>query len=257
MKLFYRKIGEGRPLVILHGLFGQSDNWNTLGKKFAEYNFEVYLVDLRNHGNSPHSTIWNYQVMSEDVYELITDLALKQVTIIGHSMGGKVAMTLAIQHTEVIDKLIVSDIAPKFHKPDNEDVMNALMAIDLNTINTRKEAEKELSNYIHQPGVIQFLLKNIYWKDENGKGNLAWKFNNSDIVTQIKNVSEAIQSDWPCTISTLFIRGEKSNYILDEDIEQIHEQFPNCTLKTIPNAGHWVHADNPIDFFETVINFIQ
>jgi esterase len=257
MKLFYRKIGEGKPLIILHGLFGQSDNWNTLGKKFAEHQFEVYLVDLRNHGNSPHSNIWNYQVMSDDIHELITELGLKNVTLLGHSMGGKVVMKLAIQHPELIDKIIVSDIAPKFHKPDNEDVINALRSINLKTFNTRKEAEKELAHYIHQPGIIQFLLKNIYWEDDNDKGSLTWKFNKTDIINQIKNISEAIESDRPCTINTLFIRGEKSNYIFDEDIEHIHDLFPNCTLKTIPNAGHWVHADNPLIFFETVINFIQ
>ena len=255
MKLFYRKIGEGQPLIILHGLFGQGDNWNTMAKKFAEFGFEVYLLDLRNHGNSPHDTIWNYSVMSDDILEFVRDLDLKNSILLGHSMGGKVAMLFSIRHPHLVRKLIVSDIAPKYHRPNNESVLNALKAIDLSKINTRKEAQKILENNVSDSGVVQFLLKNIYWKETSGGDKLMWKFNDKIILLHIQNVSEAIESSDPCYTHTLFVRAEKSNYILDSDLESIGKLFPNYTLKTIANAGHWVHADNPSDFLQTVIDF--
>ena len=146
MKLFYRKIGEGQPLIILHGLFGQSDNWNTLAKQFAEQNFQVFTVDLRNHGLSPHSDDFNFQVMSDDVLELITDNQLRNVILIGHSLGGKVAMELAIKHPEVIDKLVVVDIAPKYYPVHHQSVLQALEAVDFSLVKTRKQAEEILSN---------------------------------------------------------------------------------------------------------------
>lgn len=264
MKLFYRKIGEGQPLIIMHGLFGQSDNWNTLGKQFSEQGFEVYLVDLRNHGNSPHSDEWNYQVMSDDIFELINDLKLsqnKKIILLGHSMGGKIAMQFAVLHPELLDKIIVVDICPKFHLPDNENVLRALSAMDLTTMKTRKEAETFLSDYINDFGVKQFLLKNIYWKenkdDVNTFGTLAWKFNVKTIIQEIKNISEAVVNEKPCEVPALFIRGEKSNYILNEDFKMIKKMFPNSNINTVLGAGHWVHADKPKEFFESVIAFIK
>jgi pimeloyl-ACP methyl ester carboxylesterase len=264
MKLFYRKIGEGHPLIILHGLFGQSDNWNSLGKQFAEQGFEVYLVDLRNHGNSPHSEVWNYQVMSDDIYELIVDAGLlqnKNIILLGHSMGGKVVMQFAIQHPDLLEKIIVADIGPKFHLPDNKDVMQALQAIDLKQIKTRKELEVALSLYINDIGTKQFLLKNSYWKDavENTDniGTLKWRFNLKTISQEIDNISEAITSDEPCNVPALFIRGALSNYILEDDYNSIKELFPNSKIETIADAGHWVHANKPKEFYEEVILFIK
>ena len=164
MKLFYRKIGSGQPLLILHGLFGQSDNWNSLAKLFAEKGFEVFTIDLRNHGLSPHDDEWDYETMSKDVLELITDCNLQQVDLIGHSMGGKVAMRLAIDYPELINKLIVVDISPKYYPIHHQSVLEALNAVDFSILKTRKEAETVLSNYITDFGTKQFLLKNIYWK---------------------------------------------------------------------------------------------
>jgi pimeloyl-ACP methyl ester carboxylesterase len=264
MKLFYKKIGIGQPLIILHGLFGQSDNWNTLGKQFSEQGFEVYLVDLRNHGNSPHSDLWNYQIMSDDIFELITDLGLlqnKHIILLGHSMGGKVAMKFAIQYREVLDKLIVVDIAPKFHLPDNQLVVEALTGIDLKDIKTRKELEVALSGYINDFGTRQFLLKNSYWKenpqDPDNSGVLEWKFNVTILLRDMKNISEAVSSHSFCDVPALFIRGALSNYILDEDIAPIADIFTNARIATIAGAGHWVHADKPKEFYEQVISFIK
>ncbi len=264
MKLFYRKIGEGQPLIILHGLFGQSDNWNSIGKQFAEQGFQVYLADLRNHGNSPHSEIWNYQVMSDDIFELIADADLlhhKNIILLGHSMGGKVAMQFAVQHPDLLKQIVVVDIGPKFHLPDNQLVLQALNAIDLKEMKTRKEVELILSQYISDYGTKQFLLKNIYWKENNenadNTGVLEWRFNLKTIIQEIKNVSEEIVSDDPCDVPALFIRGALSNYILNADIDFIKTMFVRATIATIEGAGHWVHADKPKEFYQCVVSFIK
>jgi esterase len=259
MKLFYRKYGQGQPLIILHGLFGQSDNWNTLAKQFAAAGFEVYSVDQRNHGLSPHSDVWNYNVMSDDILELIQDNHLQHVILLGHSMGGKTAMQFAIQHPKLLDKLIVVDIAPKQYPNQNQDVLKGLQAVDLNLIKTRKEVDAILSNYISDEGTKQFLLKNLYWKEN---GELAWRFNLNIIAKQIENVGEAIPiaigtNDIPCKTPALFIRGEKANYILDDDWKLIQEIFSNSTLETIADAGHWVHAEKPKEFFDCVMKVIK
>lgn len=253
MKLFYRKYGQGKPLLILHGLFGQSDNWNMLAKQFAEKGFEVYALDLRNHGLSPHSAVWDYNVMSEDLKELITDLNLNKVVLLGHSMGGKVAMTFAFNYPELLEKLIVVDIGPKYYPPHHQDVLRALTAVNFNTIKTRKEAEAVLSDFISDYGTKQFLLKNIYWKNDD---TMAWRFNLNVIEKNIDTVGVATFSDQSCSLPTLFIRGENSRYILDADLADIHEQFPISTLTTIAKAGHWVHAEQPNAFFESVVGFV-
>lgn len=252
--LFFRKYGSGQPLIILHGLFGQGDNWSTLARQFAEQGFEVYLVDLRNHGLSPHSDVWNYQLMSDDIKELINDNDLKHVILMGHSMGGKVAMQFAIQHPELLDKLIVVDIAPKYYPVHNIDVLDALNAVDFSIVKNRKEVENILSETLTDFGIKQFLLKNIYWKENN---ELDWRFNLKVITKQVENVGEAIPSGTTCSTPTLFIRGEKSNYILDEDLNMIQDIFQFSKLETIAGAPHWVHAEKPKEFFECVMRFIK
>jgi len=280
MKLFYRKFGEGQPLqphpsalleegegigreplIILHGLFGQSDNWNTLAKQFSEQGFEVYTVDQRNHGLSPHSDVWNFKVMSEDILELIKEHQLKNVILLGHSMGGKTAMQFAIDYPEYLNKLIVADIAPKYYPMHHQGVMAALQAVDFNVVKTRKEVEAVLSKYISDFGTKQFLLKNIFWIDDT---EMAWRFNLKVIIQQIENVGqnvehvgEAMPVDIVCEVPTLFLRGEHSNYVLDEDRDLIQELFPNSILETIEGAGHWLHAEKPKEFFESVMKFIK
>jgi esterase len=254
MKLFYRKFGQGQPFIILHGLFGQSDNWNTLAKQISEAGYEVYVVDQRNHGLSPHSTTWDYHSMSDDIQELAQDLGLEKCILLGHSMGGKTAMQFALEHSALLDKLIVADMAPRYYLPHHQSVLQGLQAVDFKTIKNRKEAEHILSQYIDDNGTKQFLLKNIYWKDN---GEMDWRFNLNVINKEIENVGKAIQADASCDVQTLFVRGEKSDYIQDSDLELIHEIFPRSYVETIPGAGHWIHAEQPKAFLKCILDFVN
>jgi esterase len=254
MKLAYRKYGSGQPLIILHGLFGQSDNWNTHAKLFAEQNFEAYTVDMRNHGLSPHSDNFSYQLMSDDVVELITDNNLNNVILLGHSMGGKVAMQFAIAHPQLLNKLIVADMAPKYYPPHHTKIIAGLKSVDFKNIKSRREVESVLADYISDMGTKQFLLKNLYWKTDT---ELAWRFNLKSIAESIENMGEVTIANSSCETPALFIRGEKSKYILDEDIILIKQLFTNSTFETIAGAGHWLHADKPKEFFECVMRFIK
>lgn len=252
MKLFFRKLGHGQPMLILHGLFGQSDNWLTLGKRFSE-KYEVHLVDLRNHGHSPHSNEWSYKAMSDDILELINENQLKEIILMGHSMGGKTAMQFALDHAEKLSKLIVADMAPKYYPPQHDKVIEGLLSIDLHAIKTRKEAEEQLSKYIPDFGTKQFLLKNLYRKEENV---LAWRFNLQAISKKADTLGDAFNMGrLKCILPTLFLRGERSNYILNSDIPLIESLFPNYRLKTIANAGHWLHSDQPDLFFDYIMSF--
>lgn len=255
MKLAYREFGSGQPLIILHGLFGQSDNWNTLAKRFAESGFRVFTIDQRNHGLSPHSDVWSYQAMAEDLKEFIEDHQLVNPILLGHSMGGKTVMFFEMLFPGIANKIIVADIAPKVYEPHHDLVLKALNAVDFTEINTRKDAENIMSEYISDFGTKQFLLKNIYWKEDESK-QMAWRFNLPVICKEYNNVSVNIP-DGISEADTLFVRGEKSNYVLDSDLQNIEKHFPNYKLTTIPNAGHWVHAEKPEEFFNSVLEFIQ
>ena len=254
MNLFYRKSGSGNPLIILHGLFGMSDNWATLAKQWSDY-FTVYAVDLRNHGQSPHSDQWKYWIMAEDVLELIEKEKLQDVNLLGHSMGGKVGMRLALDSPEMISKLIVSDIAPKKYPVTNQDVVSALLKVNPGKLSSRKEVEDILAANLKDTGTIQFLLKNLYWQEEGGNKKLAWRFNLPVIAKNLAEVSMPTDSPAPCDVETLFLRGENSNYILDEDIPAIKKIFPRSTVQTVPGSGHWIHADNPKAMFDAVMQF--
>ena len=254
MKLFFRKYGKGRSLIILHGLFGQSDNWNTHGKQFSEKGFEVFLVDQRNHGLSPHSDEWNYSLMSNDILEFVQDNKLENPILLGHSMGGKSAMHFAIHHCNRISKLVVVDIAPKKYSPTNDGVLEGLLAVDFENTKSRKEVESVLSKFISDSATKQFLLKNLYWTED---GKLAWRFNLEAINKNQNVIGDTFDvENKSCNKPSLFVRGEKSKYILLEDISEIKKLFPNAELKTITGAGHWIHADKPKEFFEEVIKFI-
>ena len=252
MKLFSRKYGHGKPLLILHGLFGQSDNWNTLGKKFAE-NFEVHLIDLRNHGLSPRTEVWNYDVMSEDIFEYVIDHQLKELYLIGHSMGGKVAMAFSEKYPELIDKMVICDIAPKYYPVHHHQVLNALNAVDLSTIQSRKEAEEVLIKNSLETDTRQFLLKNLYW---TASGVLDWRFNLKVITANITEVGKENLINNISNIKTLFIRGDRSDYITDEDLIEIVKKFPFATSTSFANAGHWIHAEQPKQFYDTVMTFL-
>ena len=209
MQLFFREFGMGQPLIILHGLFGQSDNWNTLAKNFAEQNFHVFTVDQRNHGLSPHSATWNYEVMADDLHEFIAEHNLLQPIILGHSMGGKTAMFFEWKYPHVASKIIIVDISPRAYGPHHGDVLKALNEVDFSVIKTRKEAEAKLNEYISDFGTKQFLLKNIYWKDAETT-LMDWRFNLKVIHNEIAAVgieatitSCVILSLHPLSASTL------------------------------------------------------
>jgi pimeloyl-ACP methyl ester carboxylesterase len=253
MKLFFRKLGNGKPLFILHGLFGSSDNWQTLGKKFAE-NFTVYLIDQRNHGRSPHSPEHTYALMTDDLLELMEDEKLSRVMLLGHSMGGKTAMCFAVNHPEKVEKMIVVDIGPKKYPITNWDIADALEKINLNEIKSRKEVEAIVSQDIKDPGTLQFLLKNLYW-DDNEK--LAWRFNLEALKANLDSVAEATpMPSTPLQMPVLFIKGEKSDYIFNDDSKLINTMFSHANIISIPEAGHWVHADRPVEFFNVANRFL-
>lgn len=256
MELAYREYGQGQPLIIMHGLFGQSDNWNSLAKRFAENNLKVFTVDLRNHGLSQHSEEWTYEIMAHDLNEFIQKHQLKNPIILGHSMGGKVAMFFELMFRSVSSKTIVVDIAPRHYEPHHQSVLQALNAVNFDEIESRKDAEEMMSKYIDDFGTKQFLLKNIYWAELSGNKKMAWRFNLKVITEKILDIGKPLVEGSSFT-KTLFIRGEKSNYILDSDIPSIAHHFPNYELITIPNAGHWVHAEQPQQFYEEVMKFIS
>jgi len=250
MKLNYREIGTGQPLIILHGLFGSSDNWQTQAKKFAVY-FRVILVDLRNHGHSNWNDDSSYEAMATDVIELMQDLNIHKTILLGHSMGGKVAMFLSQNQPSLVSKLIIADMGNKKYPPHHQHILEGIRAVKLDNVSTRGEADFELGKHIESEGVKQFLLKNLYWKE---KGKLAWRMNVAVLESSMELILAAIPEKEVFT-PTLFIRGELSNYILDEDIPEIENLFPDSQYITIPNAGHWVHAEKPNEFVDAVLGF--
>ena len=257
MKLFFRKLGQGKPLFILHGLFGLSDNWATVGKILSE-SFEVFLIDLRNHGSSPHSDEWTYSALANDILELANNLFPQSpnhsFALVGHSLGGKVAMQFASMYPEKLEKLIVVDMAPKDYPSNNFNLIEKLLSINLAEIKSRKEADEKLSFFIKDKSTLQLFQKNLYWNEEN---KLAWKFNLKVIADNQNKIRKTFSlGEKPINTPTLFIRGEKSNYVLDSDTAEIKKHFPNSEIKTIAGTGHWVHADKPNEFAECVKEFI-
>lgn len=255
MTLAYREFGSGQPLVILHGLFGQSDNWNTLAKRFSEQGFRVFTVDQRNHGLSPHSSEWSYELMAKDLKEFIDSHQLQNPILLGHSMGGKTVLFFDMLFPRISKKSIIVDIAPRSYNPHHQTVLQALNAVNFSTLSTRKEAEAILNVYINDFGTKQFLLKNIFWKDNDNK-QMAWRFNLETITKQIENIGIEMPKGI-CESDALFIRGGNSDYITDKDIDDISARFNHFELITIENSGHWVHAEKPEDFFNCVMNFIS
>lgn len=252
MKLFYRKLGSGKPLIILHGLFGMSDNWQTLGKRFAEH-FEVYLVDLRNHGQSPHSDEFNYECMAADIVELMDDYNIKSASVIGHSMGGKVAMTMAMNVTERIEKFIAVDISPNEYPLIFKTIVEVLENIDLKKYKTRLAVEEELRQYIEDKSVIQLYQKNLHYI---AKEKIAWKFNLKSISKNLARIHGANLSTTIFDKPALFLRGAKSLYVKNSDLISIKINFPQAQMKVVADAAHWVHADNPEEFFSFALAFL-
>jgi len=246
------------PLVVLHGLFGTLDNWQTLARRWAEEaGLRIISVDLRNHGRSFHAAEHSYGLMADDVLELLDHLALDpaRLTVLGHSMGGKVAMTLALAYPQRLAQLIVMDIAPRFSDMEHqEDIVAGLQAVDLSTIQNRQQAEAALLPHIRQVGVRQFLLKNLYRREDN---SFAWRINLPALVARLADVGQEVTSAQPFLKPALFVRGGKSDYITaDDKLHGIPALFPNSQVVTVPDAGHWLHAEKPEEVFGLVKNFV-
>jgi esterase len=253
MKLNYKKSGSGDPLIILHGLFGSADNWFSIAKEL-EKDYTLYLIDQRNHGDSPQSEDWNYEVMAEDINELMDEEGIESAYLMGHSMGGKTAMKFAFNYPDKVRKLIVADIAPRFYPVHHKSILEGLNAIPIDDLKSRKEADDILSEHIKEPGIRQFLLKSL---GRNGSGGFIWKINLPVITEKIDNVGEEVVSEKAFDKPTLFMGGENSDYITDEDKEEISEMFPNSHVIFIKNAGHWLHAEQPAAVVETVRAFLK
>jgi pimeloyl-ACP methyl ester carboxylesterase len=253
--MLYSKIeGSGKPLLILHGFLGMSDNWKTLGSQFASAGFQVHLLDLRNHGRSFHSEEFSYEIMAQDVFEYCNENGLENIDVIGHSMGGKTAMLLATSYPNLVDKLLVADIGPKFYAPHHQDILAGLNAVDFTTKPSRNDVEEMLKNHIPDFGTRQFLMKSLYWQEP---GQLAFRFNLAVFNEKINEIGKALQSDLIFEKPTLFIRGGNSGYIQDIDLENIKKYFPNSSFETIPNVGHWLHAENSEMFYELASVFFK
>ncbi len=252
MKLFYRKLGQGAPLIILHGLFGMSDNWMNIGRRLAERH-TVFLLDQRNHGRSPHSEAFDYNVLLDDLHTFIIEQKLAPVKLIGHSMGGKVVMRYTLNFPDMVEKPVVVDIAPKpYDHPHFKLFFEALFAVNPDAISNRKEADNILAQWIAQPAIRQFLLKNLV-RDKNG--GYRWRINLKAIYLNLSKITEGLRDTRSFDKPALFLRGGRSDYILDGDFSLIYKWFPLARIETIPQATHWLHADAPDEFCSHLESF--
>ena len=251
MQLFHKEFGSGKPLVILHGLFGFSDNWQSHAKYLSSY-YRVILFDLRNHGRSSWSDNHTYENMALDVAESLDHLSIDKACFIGHSMGGKVLMHMGLNHGSYIDKMIVVDMGTKSYPMHHQDVIKAIQSVNIENVTARSQVNEMLKPLLSSEGLRQFLLKNLYWKE---KGVLAWRMNVKILVESMQEILSVLPSG-EVLHETLFIRGALSNYILDEDVDLIQNQFPNSEILTIDGAGHWVHAEASEVFIESTLSFL-
>ena len=253
MKLFSKIHGDkGQDLIIIHGLFGMGDNWDTLAKQFSKY-CKVHLIDLRNHGRSPHAKEFNYEVMCGDVLEYIEQHNIQKAILLGHSLGGKVAMKFAFTYPEKTEKLIVADIAPRKYSTDyHQNLLQKLSRLDLKDFTKRSELEAALSLFIEDAGIRLFLLKNLY-RDEYK--NFAWRFNLEVLLEKISNIQDASFVNGVCAIPTHFIRGGNSDYIISADELLINKHFSDFSMATIAGAGHWLHSEKPDLFYAEAMGF--
>jgi esterase len=252
MELQYKSYGAGYPLIILHGLFGSLENWQTLSKQFARC-YRVLAVDQRNHGASPHASRMDHANMAEDVLEFMEGQHISSAYLLGHSMGGKTAMQFALTHPERVDKLVVVDIAPKAYPSEQKDIVRALLALDLGAARTRKELDTELTSHIRDASLRQFLLKNAIREETGG---FKWRIDLRAIDRNLDHLNEAVPAGGKFEKPTLFIKGELSGYIKKADEALIRALFPFSRIVTVPGVGHWVHAEARAQFSRVVLAFL-
>ncbi|HPE33664.1 MAG TPA: alpha/beta fold hydrolase [Bacteroidales bacterium] len=255
MELFYRHYGKGQPLIILHGIFGVSDNWVTFAKEMSE-NYEIFIPDQRNHGHSQHHPTHNYFAMCADLQEFIQQNTIQNPIILGHSMGGKVAMHFALEHPDKLKALIVADISLRTYQRRYQhlNMIDAMLGVDFNKAASRQEIEEQLKPHIKEDRIRLFAMKNLYRRQ---RGQFAWRLNLEAINLNMDEIFEGIHSDKTFEKPTLFIRGGKSDYVKYEDYDQIYRNFPKAVIKTIENAGHWIHSDEPDTFRNMVREFLE
>lgn len=247
-------LGTRTPLLVLHGFLGMSDNWKTLGNQYAEKGFEVHLIDQRNHGKSFWSDDFDYDLLSEDLKNYMETHHLENAMIIGHSMGGKTAMQFACSYPDLVTKMIIADIGPKFYPPHHQPIIDGLNALNLDIITSRNQADSELGKHITDFGTRQFLLKNLYWIE---KGQLGFRFNLEVLSEKMNEIGENIGATDFYNGPVLFLRGDRSEYIMPNEISEFRKHFPKAEMDTIDNAGHWLHAENPKQFLEKSLAFLR
>lgn len=256
MQLFYRTYGKGKPFIILHGLFGISDNWVSFAKKIAELGYQVFVLDQRNHGQSPHSPNFNYLAMVDDLFEFIDEHELEEPIILGHSMGGKVAMRFALENPDYLSKLIVVDISLRQYPPRDYHlkVIRAMKKVDFAIVKNRQQVDTILAEDIESPRIRQFIMKNLYRK---AKDELAWRMCLDAIANNLDTMFDGIEPERPMDKPTLLVRGGLSDYVLDTDLPPFKSAFPQANIKTIPNTTHWLHAEAPKLFYKYVEEFLE
>jgi esterase len=252
MQLHFKESGQGRAVILLHGLFGSSDNWHHIALRLAE-SFRVFALDQRNHGQSPHRADMNYSLMAADVNEFMASRGLETTMVIGHSMGGKTAMQFALQFPNRVEKLVVADMAPRAYAPAHDKIFAALLALDLKSFSMRRQIEDALAPEIPNLVLRRFLLKNL---GRNSAGEFFWKINLPGISENYPRLGEPVSAATPFAKPALFIRGVKSNYINPEDEPLIRQLFPQSQIQTVAGAGHWLHADQPAEFLRLLLDFL-
>lgn len=252
MKLQHKELGQGEPLILLHGLFGSADNWFGVAPKLAE-RFHLFIPDLRNHGHSPHAAVMDYPLMAGDVAEFMAALGLESARVIGHSMGGKVAMQLALDHPERVTKLLVADMAPRAYGPAHERILAALLALDLAALQTRPQAEEALAPEIPSLNLRRFLLKNL---GREAQGKFVWKLNLRGVADNYPRLCAALNAEKAFLEPALFLRGGKSDYVTADDETEIRRLFPSARMETLAAAAHWLHADAPEEFVRVTLGFL-
>ncbi len=258
MKLFYRKYGEAgaQPLIILHGLFGASDNWVSYSRRIADEGFEVYAVDQRNHGQSPKSPVFNYLALADDLQDFVEEHGIKNPVLMGHSLGGKVAMRFTLENPQLVKRLVVVDISLKSYPPRQEHlrIANAIRAIYPSEIKNRHEAERKMEELIPEMRVRQFVMKNLHRTSNNG---FEWRLNIEGIGSNLNKMFDGIEVEEIFEKPTLFIKGGNSDYILLEDFPHIRKNFPRAEIITIDGTSHWVQVEAPERFFQLTSGFMS
>jgi esterase len=255
MELNYKSYGSGKPLIVLHGLFGMLDNWQTFAKSMAN-SYEVFLLDIRNHGRSPHTDEMNYNLMARDVYEFLEEQNIFSANILGHSMGGKIAIQFAVFYPGFVDKLIIADMFPKVYKgqKDHQNIFQAIDAVNKGHFKSRADAEEAVAKVIPEDKIAMLMFKNLAWSEDE---HIIWKFNAVAIKNEYQNLLTNIKISEPIKAPTLFLKGGNSDYLTNDDIASLPCMFDNYKVESIPNAGHWLHVDQPDIFRKKVTDFLK